>query len=134
MRVVRFAANGVLATAVHYFCLFILLEILQIPLAGVASGLASISGIITSYFGNKNFVFASKSTVSATLPKFLVSYVAVALIHFTVLTTWTDILHQDYTIGFLGATSVSAAVTYVTNAFFVFTGTCAMADITSNRD
>ncbi|UZF91304.1 GtrA family protein [Bosea sp. NBC_00550] len=116
----RFVANGLFATAVHYLALRSLVEFGGVASIGLANGLAAVVGISVSYLGNKMFVFRSADTVSGTLPKFLVIYAAVALLHFGFLTLWSDIWHLDYTLGFLLATAASTVLSFLANRYFVF--------------
>jgi len=117
---VRFVANGLFATAVHYAVLTALIEVAHLKYAGVANGIAAIFGITASYLGNKILVFRSKTTHARTLPRFLLVYLLVALLHAGVLAVWTDYAKLPYTVGFLIATAGSLLLTYAFNRAFVF--------------
>lgn len=116
----RFAAVGLVATAVHYATLVSLLKGVGVPSAGIANGLASIVGISASYLGNRLFVFSSKAPHAVTLPRFLTVYASAALIHAGGLALWTDFLGFSYHVGFLLLTGLSVMVTFLANRMFVF--------------
>lgn len=117
---IRFVANGLFATAVHYTVLTALIEVVHLKYAGVANGIAAIFGITASYLGNKILVFRSTTAHTRTLPRFLLVYFLVALLHAGVLAVWTDYAKLPYTIGFLIATGGSLLSTYAFNRAFVF--------------
>lgn len=119
----RFALVGLLATAVHYATLVLLLEGVGVPSAGIANGLASFVGIATSYTGNRHLVFSSGASHAVTLPRFLSVYAVVALMHAGGLALWTDMLGLPYQFGFLLLTGLSVLVTYFANRCFVFSKT-----------
>lgn len=116
----RFVLNGLAATAVHYAVLTTLIEVVHIRSAGIANGIAALFGISASYLGNKLLVFRSDARHARTLPRFLLIYVLVALLHAGVLAVWTDLGGMPYTIGFLIATCGSILLTYFGNRIFVF--------------
>lgn len=117
---IRFAINGLFATAVHYLVLVALIEVVGLRSAGLANGMAAIVGIAVSYLGNRSLVFRSDATHRVALPRFLAVYTCVAIIHAAGLTVWTDMLHLPYQAGFLIATGLSAVVTYLANRLYVF--------------
>lgn len=120
-----FVVNGLLATCVHYATLLLLLEILRLPSAGFANGLASIVGISVSYLGNRLLVFQSSAPAKATLPRFLMLYAALALFHASFLAVWSDRLGLPYGWGFILATGMATAISYLGNRYFVFAGATA---------
>lgn len=120
---VKFVLNGLFATAVHYAVLTALIEIAHVKFAGLASGIAAVFGISTSYLGNKLLVFQSNASHTRALPRFLLLYACVALLHAGVLTVWTDTAKLPYTAGFLLATAGSLLLTYFSNRRFVFVST-----------
>lgn len=117
----RFIANGLVATAVHYVALIVLIEGVGFNSAGLANGIAAVFGISASYVGNRYFVFQSGATLMRTLPPFLILYATIALLHATVLAIWTDYGGLPYTIGFLIGTAGSILISYLGNRYLVFT-------------
>jgi putative flippase GtrA len=117
-----FVVNGLLATGVHYCTLLLLLEVLRLPSAGLANGLASVVGISASYLGNRLMVFRSSRPAKTTLPRFLLLYAALALFHAGVMALWSDRLGLPYGWGFILSTGLATAISYLGNRYFVFAG------------
>lgn len=120
-QLVRYLINGVFATAVHYGVLRFNLEVLNIPLAGVANAIAAVFGIAVSFLGSRYFVFrmTEKSLVRQG-SMFLAMYALIALLHGLILYVWTDRLGMNYTIGFLIATVMQMTCSFLINKFLVF--------------
>jgi putative flippase GtrA len=130
---VRFAINGVVATAAHYMILVTLIEVARVPSVGLANGLASVVGITVSYLGNRWFVFGSSAPHRTTLPRFIAVYAAVALLNVAVLYCWSDLLGLDYSLGFLIAISGSVVLTYIGNKLCVFARTPQFGNIAESN-
>lgn len=120
-QLLRYIINGLVATAVHYAVLRFNMEVLEISLAGVANALAAVFGIVVSFIGSRYFVFraADKSIVEQGA-RFLVMYACIAVLHGLILYGWTDQMGFDYSIGFIFATGVQMACSFVANKFMVF--------------
>ncbi len=120
-QLVRYLINGIAATAVHYGVLRFNIEVLHIPLAGVANAIAAVFGILASFIGSRYFVFR---TTDRSIVKqgslFLVVYAAIAVLHGLILYVWTDRLGLNYTIGFLAATGMQMTCSFLINKFLVF--------------
>lgn len=117
----RYIANGLVATVVHYGVLTFNLHVLAMPSAGAANLVAAIFGITASFLGSRYFVF--NKAEGAMLPqalKFSGLYGAIAVLHGSVLLVWTDWLGFDYRIGFLIATAFQVSLSYVGNKKLVF--------------
>lgn len=120
-QVVRYIANGLVATAVHYSILRFNLEVLGMPSAGVANAIAAVFGITVSFLGNRYFVFrAAGGTLARQGVLFVLSYGLIALLHGLILYLWTDRAGLNYTVGFLVATVMQVACSFVVNKFMVF--------------
>ncbi len=116
-----FFINGTFATIVHYFILFIILNLMQFGSAGVASLIASAIASIVSFFGNKYFVFrVDFYSVSVQATRFATLYLIVALFHGGFLLTWTDWLGWNYNVGFLLAVTFQVFASYYGNKNYVF--------------
>lgn len=117
----RYAINGVAATAVHYGVLTINLRVLEFSSAGLANLVAALFGITASFIGSRYFVF-QKADGSLLLQamKFSGLYGAIAVLHGAILLLWTDWMRYDYRVGFLIATIIQVALSYVGNRRMVF--------------
>ena len=117
----RYVANGLVATGVHFGVLSFNLHTLRIESAGLANLIAAIFGIVVSFLGGRYFVFlATKDGLLAQAAKFSGLYAAIALLHGSILFFWSDLLGFDYRVGFLIATGVQMISSYFGNKFLVF--------------
>lgn len=120
-QLVRFLVNGLVATAVHYTVLHVCVEVLHVPLAAVANAFAAVFGIITSFLGNRYFVFPGRQGSAARQGAlFVLVYATVALLHGLLMFAWADWLGLDYRIGFLLITGMQMVFSFVINKFVVF--------------
>lgn len=120
-QVPRYVVNGLVATAVHYSILRFNLEVLGMPWAGLANAIAAMFGIAVSFLGSRYFVFrAASGCIARQGVRFLLSYGLIALMHGLILYLWTDRAGLNYTLGFLIATGMQVACSFVVNKFVVF--------------
>ncbi|MDQ1094677.1 putative flippase GtrA [Xanthomonas sacchari] len=120
-QVARYLINGVVATAIHFLVLKFNLEVLGMTSAGAANGLAAIFGITASFIGSRYFVFRGTSgrlLKQGTL--FVLLYACIAVLHALVMHIWADRLGLDYRVGFVLATFMQTAFSFVVNKFMVF--------------
>ena len=115
---VRYVINGLVATAVHYAVLHFNIEVLHIPLAAMANAIAAVFGITVSFLGSRYFVFHGRLARQGSL--FLLTYAAIAVLHALVMYVWADRWGLDYHAGFVLATGMQMAVSFVANKFLVF--------------
>ncbi|MGC4037796.1 MAG: GtrA family protein [Chitinophagaceae bacterium] len=116
-----YVANGLIATAVHFCVLWTNINLLKMSSAGGANLLAAIVGIGASFIGNRWFVFrASEQPILQQAMRYLTLYVAIALMHGCVLWIWTDVSGLDYRLGFVIATTLQFALSFVGNRYLVF--------------
>lgn len=121
LEILRYGINGIVATAVHYWVLTFNLQVLAIPSAGMANMVAAFFGISISFLGSRYFVFRHKKEgFLAQAAKFGRLYGVFALLHGAALFLWSDWLGFDYRLGFLLATAVQIAGSYLGNKFLVF--------------
>ena len=121
LQILRYAVNGLVATAVHFAVLQINLNVVGIKLAGVANFIAAFFGIATSFVGSRYFVFqASQNSIWHQLSKFGGLYGAIALFQGGVLYAWTDLHGLDYRSGFVLATVIQVVASYLGNKIWVF--------------
>ncbi len=119
--ILRYALNGLVATAVHFGVLTFNLEVLEIPSAGLSNLIAAVFGIGASFIGSRDFVFpATDASMLGQAIKFSSLYGGIALLHGLVLLAWTDWLGMDYRWGFLLATGLQVVLSYIGNKFLVF--------------
>lgn len=117
----RYIINGLLATALHFAILTFNLKVLHIPSAGLANLIAASIAITVSFFSSRHFVFrAAHAPVLRQALAFGVLYALLAIAHGVILYLWTDRAGFDYRIGFLLATCVQVAGSYLGNRLVVF--------------
>lgn len=117
----RYVINGLVATAVHYGVLRFNIEVLHVPLAAAANALAAVFGITVSFLGSRYFVFRGRQgSLARQGSLFLLIYASIALLHALVMYLWADRWGLDYRIGFVLATAMQVAVSFVANKFLVF--------------
>lgn len=117
----RYLINGVLATVIHFAVLKFNLDVIGMHSAGVANGVAAIFGITVSFIGSRYFVFrGSGGHLLQQGILFLLIYACIAVLHALVMYVWADCLGFDYRIGFLLATFMQMAFSFVANKFMVF--------------
>lgn len=68
-QLMRYAAVGGVATAVHYLLLVACVELAAWP-AWLASGLGAVAGAQLAYYGNRRFTFAHRGARAASYPRF----------------------------------------------------------------
>ncbi|HFK2947502.1 TPA: GtrA family protein [Stenotrophomonas maltophilia] len=119
--VVRYGINGLLATALHFMVLYCALEVWGFRSAGLANGAAACVGIAASFMGSRYFVFrASSGSFVGQGVRFVALYAVIALLHALVLYLWSDRAGWDYRLGFLVATCVQVACSFLANKLVVF--------------
>jgi putative flippase GtrA len=117
----RYVINGIVATAVHYGILTVNIEFVGITSAGLASFIAAIFGITTSFLGSRYYVFRNTSeNIFSQAAKFSGLYGTIAILHGLVLLIWTDFYAFNYRTGFLIATGLQVSLSYLVNKFLVF--------------
>lgn len=117
----RFLINGLVAAAIHFSLLCLLMEGAGLPSAGVANLLAAVGGVSASFLGNRHFVFrAASQPVLGQAWKFLLLYSLTTLMHGAVLFGWTDLAGRDYRVGFLIATGAQVVMSFAGNRLLVF--------------
>ena len=120
-QLLRYLINGLLATALHFGILTVNLEVLQLSSAGLANFIAACIAITVSFFSSRHFVFrAAHAPVLRQAIFFVVLYGLLAVAHGVILYLWTDRAGLDYRIGFLLATCVQVAGSYIGNKLLVF--------------
>lgn len=120
-QLLRYLINGLVATAVHYGVLRFNLEVLHMPLAGVANAIAAVFGIAVSFIGSRYFVFrATEKNVVRQGAVFLAVYGLIAALHGLILYVWTDRMGLNYSLGFLLATGMQMTCSFLINKFMVF--------------
>ena len=118
---VRYVINGLVATAVHYGVLRFNIEVLHVPLAAMANAIAAVFGITVSFLGSRYFVFHGRQgSLARQGSLFLLIYAAIAVLHALVMYVWADRWGLDYRAGFVLATGMQMAVSFVANKFLVF--------------
>lgn len=118
---VRYIANGIVATGVHFGVLTFNIQVVGMRSAGVANLIAALIGITSSFIGSRYFVFKKhQGTILSQAGSFLVLYISIAVLHGLILYGWTDVAGFDYRIGFLIATFFQVILSYFGNKTLVF--------------
>lgn len=119
--VVRYAINGLVATAVHFGVLELNIQILGFSSFGLANFIAVFFGIAASFIGSRYFVFTAQGdSIFRQVFKFAGLYTAIAFLNGGVLYAWSDIQGWDYRIGFILATMLQVVLSYWGNKLLVF--------------
>lgn len=120
--ILRFIANGLVATGVHFAVLTFNLQVLGFESAGLANLCAAVAGISASFLGNRFFVFAAAEPqpLLTQAIKFSGLYGAIAVLHGAVLWLWSDVWGLDYRLGFLLATGMQVTLSYLGNKLLIF--------------
>lgn len=117
----RYIFNGLVATALHFAILTFNLDVLHLASAGVANFIAACIAITFSFFGSRYFVFrAARAPMLPQAAAFGMLYALLAVAHGIILYLWTDRAGLDYRFGFLLATCVQVAGSYIGNKLLVF--------------
>lgn len=119
--IIRYIINGLLATAIHFSVLTLNINVFAFHSAGVANMVAALFGISASFIGSRYFVYRNhtKSFGNHAI-RFGLFYASIALLHGLVLYLWSDIYHHSYQIGFVLATLLQVALSYIGNKVLVF--------------
>jgi len=119
--IVRYIINGLIATTIHFSILFFNIEIVEMTSAGLANFIAAFFGIISSFVGNKYYVYKNKAgNIINHMIKFFFLYITIAILHGLILYIWTDIYSFNWSIGFIIATGVQMTFSYIGNKIWVF--------------
>jgi len=118
---IRYIVNGLVATAVHFLVLTFNLKVLEWNSAGVANLIAALFGISVSFLGSRYYVFnGSLEPLVKQLYRFMLLYAAIAILHGLLMYVWVDVYLQNYVIGFVIATFMQVACSYIGNKVLVF--------------
>ena len=118
---IRFVANGLVATAVHYSVLYAGVVIFGLESVALASVMGAAVGICSSFLGNYFFVFQnhSRPLLGRVIP-FVTLYTFMLFMHGTFMLIWSDWLGLDFRPGFLIATALQTGFSYLANRYLVF--------------
>jgi len=118
---VRYIANGLLATGVHFLVLTFNLKVLGWSSAGLSNLVAALFGITSSFMGSRYFVFqGSREPLLKQIYRFLLLYAAIAGLHTFVMHVWVDVYVLNYIAGFVVATVMQVLFSYWGNKVLVF--------------
>ena len=122
----KFIVNGLFATFVHYVTM-LLISNYVISIYLISYGIASIFGILTSFLGNKFFVFTNSNknhspsnTAFKQLRSFLLLYGLIVLICSILMGVLSDLLHINYNLSFMVALCVQTLLSFFGNKCYVF--------------
>tara|TARA_B100001059_G_C17574928_1_gene446892 strand:+ start:241 stop:645 length:405 start_codon:yes stop_codon:yes gene_type:complete len=117
----KFIINGLFATLVHFLVLLILSSFSPLNY-GVSNLIGYIFGSISSFLGNKFFVFKISNNIHTFTQalKFIFLYIFLAINSGVALYIWTDINKYNFVIGFLGITALNTIISFMVNKFLIF--------------
>ena len=124
----KFIVNGLFATFVHYVTM-LLISNYVISIYLISYGIASIFGILTSFMGNKFFVFTNSNQNSSQnnnafkqFKIFLLLYGLIMLICSILMGVLSDLLHINYNLSFIISLGVQTLLSFFGNKNYVFKG------------
>jgi putative flippase GtrA len=119
-RGIAYGIAGSIATAIHYFGLYFLHEVLSVNVV-TATCLAFILASGFSYVAQSQFVFLKK-TEAKNYAKFIVVALIGLLLNACFMTLGVIVIEIDYRSMFLASTLLIPILTYIINKRFVFNG------------
>jgi len=134
-QLVKFTLIGLLAVSVDFLCYFILLNLLPEKLfqtignEAVSKSISFMCGMTVTYFLNKFWTWKKKDRSKKRVVKFVILYGVALLINVSTNSALLYILHQyrnlvdlpfKYFIAFVGASGLSAFVSFMGQKFWVF--------------
>ena len=105
----KFIINGLFATLVHFFALLSLSSFSPLNY-GVSNFIGYIFGSISSFLGNKFFVFKPSNNI----------HTFTQALKFVFLYIWADINKYNFVIGFMGITALNTIISFLVNKFLIF--------------
>ena len=99
----RYALVGLLATAIHYLMLVMLVELANAD-AGVSAGIGALCGALAAYAGNRRYTFAVDGPHRRALPRFLAVAAAGVATSAVLVAMGTRWLHLPYLVPQAAAT------------------------------
>ena len=124
----KFIINGLFATFIHYVTM-LLISNYVIAIYSIAYFIASFFGILTSFLGNKFFVFTNSNQdsfknngTSKQLRSFLLLYGLIMLICSILMGVLSDLLHINYNLSFIISLGVQTLLSFFGNKNYVFKG------------
>jgi putative flippase GtrA len=119
--ILRFVANGLIATAIHFVVLNLNISAFKMHSAGMANFFAALVGITASFVGNRYYVFrGKKQPLGAQTGKFILLYGTLAVLQGAILFLWTDCFKLDYRLGFVLAVTLQVVISFFGNKRLVF--------------
>lgn len=118
----KFVVNGIFAALIHFFFLITLTTFTDANY-GLSNFIACIFGSLSSFLGNKYFVFTFSDRNTQTfvqLAKFLLLYLLLCLNAGFTLYFWADIYGYNFIFGFLIITMINTILAFLANKFIIF--------------
>ena len=118
----KFLVNGIFAAYIHFFFLITIATYTDANY-GFSNFIACIFGSISSFLGNKYFVFTFFDQTAQTfvqLLKFLLLYLLLCLNAGFTLYFWADIYGFNFIFGFLVITMINTVLGFLANKFLIF--------------
>ena len=119
--VLYFLLNGGFATAVHFFILLVVVESFSGVHIALANTIAGIGGVLSSFLGNRYFVFKSdEGKIHYQALKFIVLYIFIIMSHTFLISILTVVYGVDYRVSFVIASAIMLVLSFLSNKFMVF--------------
>ena len=120
--VVRFAVNGLIATSVHFTILYLCVNFFVLPYTGISSLIGAIFGTISSFLGNKFYVFrySNNNNILTQTSQFAILYTVMALNHGLFIYLWSDLGKQNFMLGFVLITFINTVLSFLFNKYRIF--------------
>jgi putative flippase GtrA len=119
-RAPKFIIVGLAATLVHFLTLTFLVEIVRTPWPTFASGVGSVAGIATSYYGNYTWTFARTEPHRRFLAQFVAAYAFAMSVNTLLVYFQINFLQFNYICAFVAATSLSTLMNFLLSKCAVF--------------
>lgn len=116
----RFAIVGLVATAVHFSVIVIVVDLFRVSNATLATFLGTCVGIVISYLGHHRYTFSAVGEHRQRFVTFVAAYGAVMTLHAGLMYLLTEKFGLSYAIPFVAATGISTLITFVLNRQVVF--------------
>ena len=117
---IRFAMNGLVATAVLYIIMLIAIQILHITMYSLAYAFAFMFALSTSFIVNKYLVFKSKQPEGYQFFKFIILYIVLLLSTSATMWVVTDYVGYHFNVGFTVAVTLQFIGGYLGSRYLIF--------------
>jgi putative flippase GtrA len=119
LELARFGGVGALTTLLYFALLWLLNELLSLPMWAIAA-LASGPPLLVAYLLHRSFTFNSEQQHTRAGPRFVVVQLLGVVINSAVIWVGTDVMKLPFLLAQLAAIGIQVAATYLGQKFFAF--------------